>query len=219
MIDLFQLAITYKMRTHRNLLDIVERQLEEDFRAWQREIESTEIEFTGYDHYQWYQDEIIYQTLEHDEYMTVFLGSFFVSSFAMFENELMRICDYAQGVSGSPFSVKDFGGRDYLENAKKYLKRLGVTVPADTFEWKQATNYRAIRNKIMHEGGSLGDSDRILCFATENEILLAHQVIDGSKELELSMTREFCDKALNDMEKVLLQVNTAYRQWLKGRVQ
>ena len=216
---LYELSVTYKMATHRHLLEIVERQLEEDFQTWQRETAEAKIEITGDDHLQWYVDKSIDESLERDVYMGIFLSSLFVSSFAMFEHELMRIYDYVKRDAMTPFSVKDFERRDYMESAKDYLKKLGVVVPADTLEWKQATNYRTIRNKIMHEGGYLGESDGILCFATENEILIEHQVIKGTKEFDLRLTREFCDRVLNDMERVQLQVNAAYRQWLQDRVQ
>ena len=69
----------------------------------------------------------------------------------------------------------------------------------------------------MHEGGGLGESDRIVGFADENGILVETPLPGEDRELSLCLTREFCEKALNDMETVLLQVSNAYYQWLQDR--
>jgi hypothetical protein len=67
----------------------------------------------------------------------------------------------------------------------------------------------------MHGGGGLDEKDKIVGFAADNGILVETLLVGGDRELGLRLTKEFCEKALNDMEKVLLQVNTAYYQWLQ----
>ena len=82
-----------------------------------------------------------------------------------------------------------------MENAKQYLKRLGVKVTADSSEWTHATNYRTVRKKIMHAGGRLGQSDGIVGFAGENWILVDTPLLGEDRELSLCMTREFFPKS------------------------
>ena len=73
-----------------------------------------------------------------------------------------------QGVSGTPFSVKDLGGASPTDRAKKYLEILGVNFPAQSYDWKEITTYREIRNRIMHEGGALPDSGDLVDYAEKN---------------------------------------------------
>ena len=214
---LYEFTLRYRISTYRNLLDLIDGQLAKDFQEWERQIEETDYLFEDDDHVQWEVDNITNGFAERERYTAIFLSSFFASSFALLEHELVQVCELARMQTKSPFSVKDFGGRDYMENAKKYLKRLGVKVTADSSEWTHATNYRTIRNKIMHEGGRLGQSDSIVGFAAENGILVDTPLLGEDRELSLCMTREFCRKALNDMETVLLQVGNAYYQWLQDR--
>ena len=100
-----------------------------------------------------------------------------------------------------------------MEKAKDYLKKLGVAIPAGSFEWNQATKYRTIRNKIMHEGSRLGEDDDIVSFASKNGILDETSSLDGKKQYELRLTKDLCKKALNGFQKILIDVNSAYQQW------
>ena len=54
----------------------------------------------------------------------------------------------------------------------------------------------------MHAGSALGESDSIFPFAKENGILVEAPSIEGNKEFTLQLTREFCEKALDDMKEV-----------------
>ena len=131
----------------------------------------------------------------------------------------MRVCEFARRAIQFPFSVKDFGARDYMGNAKTYLQKLGVDVPVGSAEWTRVTQYRTIRNKIMHDGGVLGENENIIDFATKNEILIEIPLMGGNREHDLRLSREFCLQALNDMEAVLRKWGTAFQEWLeeKGR--
>ena len=107
-----------------------------------------------------------------------------------------------------------------MRQVKCYLSRLGVDFPAGSSKWKQATNYRTIRNIIMHAGSALAENvdenDHIRRFAKENGILVEAPSVDGNMEFTLQLTREFCEKALDDMKQVLIQVNVAEEKWSQG---
>ena len=209
-----EVIISHRVGMYRNLLDLVDRQIEKDLKELTQEAgkASSQLE-DDYGH----EDYLLDAYLEREEYKGIFLHAFFASSFALFEHELVRICERACREAKSPFSVKDFGRRDYMNNVKNYLKKLSVDFPAGTPEWKQATEYRTIRNKIMHEGGALGENDGIIDFAKQYGILGDNSSSAGNKELKLQLTSDFCEKALNNFQKVLVQVNSAYQQWLQER--
>ena len=139
------------------------------------------------------------------------MNSFFLASFALFENQLMRICRRAQRNCGNSSSVKDLRSPSPTDRAKKYLRKLGVEFPAETSEWQEITKYREIRNKIAHEGGVLPLQGHIADFAKSKQIVTA-----WGGNLNLELTRPFCDDALSRFRRFLLEVHRAYVLWLKA---
>ena len=141
---LYSAAASHRIRTHRELLDLVDQRLEVDLRWLEQEEEAfadqleieAQLEFEAYlaDRYG-----------ERQELKSIFFSSLFVGSFALFEHELVKICERARRESCNPISVKDFGGRDYLENSKRYLRKLGMTLPVGTPEWQQAVSTTTTR--------------------------------------------------------------------------
>ena len=210
--ELIEFFVSYKLDMHRKLLDLVDQQIEKDGLALEQRLEEA-VSQRKYDYYEHHID----KRFDLEEYMRIFLDAFFASSFALFKYELVQVCKWAQEVVKTPFSVKDFGRSASMCDVKRYLSRLGVDFPARSSEWKQATDYLKIRNKIMHAGSALGESDSIFPFAKENGILVEAPSIEGNKEFTLQLTREFCEKALDDMKQVLIQVNIAYEKWRTER--
>lgn len=205
-----RILISHKWEIHRRFLDLVEPHLETTLRDWEQAIgqqaqrivdEAERAEF-----YEFHSDEYH----ERIEFRVILMNSFFSASFALFENQLLRICRSAQRHSGSPFSVRDLGSSSPTDRAKMYLQRLGVAFPADTEEWHEATRYREIRNKLMHEGGELPSKGDITDFAHAKQIA---STWSGNPILEL--TRQFCVDAVTLLERLLLEIHRAYERWLK----
>ena len=210
-----EFIIAGKFGVYRNLLDTVERQLDKDLVELEQKAGQVASQpDNDPDRYE-YLDYLGEQYIETESIKGIFLHAFFASSFALFEQELVQVCERARRKANSPLSVKDLGGRDYMKNAKYYLKKLGMVFPAGTFAWKQATNHRTIRNKIMHEGSGVGKKDAIIPFVKENGILDETSSINGGKQFQLNLTRDFCNKAIKDFQSVLMDVNSAYQQWQK----
>lgn len=207
-----ELLISGQLDVYSRLLDLLDPHLEEAIDYWQQDVERQaqliDDEDTRREFLEFHSDEYH----EQMEFRVILMNSFFVASFASFENQLMRICMHAKRNSGSPFSVTDLRSSSPTENAKKYLKKLGIEFPADSEEWQKITKYRQIRNKIMHEGARLRaniDENNLIKFAKGNQI---HS--GGSLEL----TRVFCDEALVTMKQFLLDVRVDYNRWLKTDV-
>lgn len=202
--------ISHKWELHSRFLDLLDPHLEKTLQDWQQAVEQQARQIDDEDErnefYEFHSDEYH----EHMEFRVILMNSFFSASFALFENQLMRICQSAKLKSGSPFSVKDLGSFSPTDRAKTYLKKLGIEFPADSQEWQEITKYREIRNKIMHEGADLPDEGPLTDFARAKQIF---STWGGGPSLEL--TRPFCDDAARGMKRFLLEVHRAYQRWLE----
>ena len=202
---------SYRWELHSRFLDLVEPHLESTLREWEQAIEQQAQEIDDEDEraefYEFHSDEY----RERLEFKSILMNSFFSASFALFENQLIAICQSAQRDSASRFSVKDIGSYSPTDRVKTYLQKLGVLFPSDGPEWQEITKYQKIRNKIMHEGGELPPNSDVTTFAKSKQIVSTRA---GSPRLEL--TRPFCDVALEDMRRFLLEVHKAYGEWLKA---
>ena len=203
--------ISHRWELQGRFLDLVEPHLDNTLRDWEQAIERQAQQIDDEDvrdeFYEFHSDEYH----ERLGFRGILMNSFFSASFALFENQLMRICRSAQRNYGSPFSVKDLGSSSPPDRAKTYLQKLGVLFPVDTAEWREITKYREIRNKIIHEGGDLPLEGHVTDFAKAKQIV---STWGGSPNLEL--TRPFCDEALGNLRRFLLEVHRAYEVWLKA---
>ena len=211
-----EFIIASKFDVYRKLLDSVVQQMEKDLVELAQRVERVAIQPENDPGRDDYRDYLAEEYLEIEGIEGIFLHAFFASSFALFEHELMRVCERARRETNSQCSVQDSGNRDYMNSAKEYLKKLGMGFPSGTFEWKQATDYRKIRNKIMHAGSGLGEKDKVIPIAKANGILRESSLIYGEKQYELHLTKDFCNKAMRDFRKVLIDVVSAYQQWKKS---
>ena len=202
-----QIRATREMEIYRRFLcrldPLVEESLRESMDSIDSEVRSLREEFDRDN----YQEFLLDLQTEDEHFKVILMNSFFCSSFALFEYHLARLCQRVQSFSGSPFSVKDLGGASSTDRAKKYLETLGVNFPAQGYDWKEITTYREIRNRIMHEGGSLPESGDIVDYAEKK------QIVPSPGERELELTRDFCEEALRNLERFFKQVNQACEQW------
>ena len=209
-------VVSYKIGMYQNLLNLVNEQMEKDLVELAQEVEKVASQLEDDQRGDDYQDYLVNNYLEREEYQSIFLHAFFAASFAMLEHELVQVCENARRKAESPFSVKDLPRRDHLGSTKKYLKKLGIDFPAGSSVWRKAKEYGKVRNKIMHEGSSLGEDKDLIRFASEHEVLVETSPGIETKEYDLRLTRKFCEMALNDIKKVLIQVNVAYENWARA---
>ncbi len=213
-----EFVIASKFDVYRKLLDSVVQQMEKDLMELAQRVEGVASQPENDPRRDDYRDYLAEEHLEIEGIEAIFLHAFFASSFALFEHELVRVCERARRETYSQCSVQDLGNRDYMNSAKEYLKKLGMGFPAGTLEWKQATDYRKIRNKIMHAGSGLGEKDDVIPIAKANGILRESSLTYGVKQFELHLTKDFCNRAMMAFRKVLIDVVSAYRQWKEERL-
>ena len=204
--------IQYKISTYSRLLDLVDRQLDKDFVEWEQESQAALAKIEDLDAYMFYSDSLTDEYIQRGEFKAIFLHSFFAASFASFEHELLLSCERVQKASDSPFSVKDFGNRNYTGSAKTYLAKLGVAFPANGDRWQEIGRFQKIRNSIVHQGGTLPDDRDIVDYGMRENI-----VTGNPPAVEVALTKEFCAKALQDILQFLLQLNQACREWRRTK--
>ena len=133
------------------------------------------------------------------QFKVILLNSFFTASYALFEHHLRQLCRIPVG--------EEF----YASHAAKHLTKLGIAFPIDTPEWKNINRYRAIRNKIVHEGGVVSKEWNHFDYAKSRGIIEPSEVPPDSLEPPryIKVTRPFCDEACNDFMNFLIQVYEA----------
>ena len=101
-----QYLVSHRWELHSRFLNLVELHLEDTLRDWEQAIEQQAQQIYG----EYARDE--FKEFHSDEYHErlefrgILMNSVFSASFALFENQLMRICRNAQRHCGNPFSVK-----------------------------------------------------------------------------------------------------------------
>ena len=200
-------VISSQWKIHRQFLEEVESYLTDIVDKWHQQAQGIEDEEERKFFYEVRED--AYSDI--CEYHDILLNSFFSTSLALFEHQLVRLCDSAQRREKTPFSVKDLGSRNYMDNAKTYLKRLDVKFPADTSEWSNIRIYQEIRNKIIHEGGYVPCRWGHFDYAKKKGI-----ISNGGIRLRLELTRQICEEAVRDFEKFIMMVYKAVDDMGKG---
>ena len=99
----------------------------------------------------WWTDELIGQTLRK---------SFFVTTYAIFENDLNHVCDELGTLRRFTLRVADLHGNGIVR-AQSYIKKvLQVHFPDQSEEWATLKKVTMLRNAIVHVGGRLS-ADKI----------------------------------------------------------
>ena len=95
-----------------------------------------------------------------------------------------------------------------MARAKTYLQKIGVEVPAQDSGWQEITNYRKLRNKIMHDGAVLSNKKGLLKYAETRDIASSW----GGRVM-VGITRPFCEEAIGNLTQFLLKLYRAYDNW------
>ena len=116
--SIYEMIVTDEWKYHRGFLNMVESYLSELIEDWTKDIDrqALKIEDAAVR-----EEFYAYHGEDYDElkkYRLILMNSFFTTSFALFQSELEMMCNFAKERTGTPFSVEDFGSRDYTNNAK-----------------------------------------------------------------------------------------------------
>ena len=142
------------------------------------------------------------------QHEALLMNSFFVASFSLLEFQLTRLCNRIQKRLQSPFSVDDLKGSNAItDRAKLYTTKLDIPFPKDTPEWASIKEYQDIRNKITHNGGYV-----VLNWRRLDSAKIKGIVASNWDEHRLELTKEFCNEALDNFQKFMLEAILAADQ-------
>ncbi len=202
-----QLIASDQWKQHRQFLNIVDEQLANFTQKWEEELNgmSHQLEERQKDEfYDFYSGEL--HVMQQHE--ALLMNSFFVASFSLLEFQLTRLCNRIQHRLQSPFSVDDLRGSNAItDRAKLYTAKLGIPFPKDTPEWASIKEYQAIRNSITHSGGYVAPDWKYLNSAKAKGI-----VVSNWDEHRLELTKEFCNEAVDNFHKFILEAILAAGQ-------
>jgi len=94
-----------------------------------------------------------------DVFPNIVWCSLFITCYSLLEHELSRICESMRSLKECPLKPSDLKDRGIFQS-KAYLKKvIGIQFPDNTRYWQEICFYNRIRNRIIHEGGRVYDSE------------------------------------------------------------
>ena len=152
------------------------------FDEWNRKLEEDALQYdeeSRVEYLESFGDE--YTSKEYSK--TIIMNSFFVGAYALYEHHRNRIIR-----------------RYSITNQKLKGSKL-----KNSFEYKEIKNYQRIRNRIMHQGGTISTCAKEINYANRKSIV-ADYFLSGS----YALTRQFCDEALDNFQQCLLNAITEF---------
>ncbi len=213
--ELERSRISHNINVYRRFLRLLEPHVNEAFKDWKQAIDQEAEQIHDEEQRDIFYDFHSDDFYEHQQYKSILMNSFFVSSYAFFECQVMEICYSTQQALRCPFSVNDLKSHSATTGAKVYLKKLGVAFPSDTSEWNEITHYNRIRNKIMHEDGSFDSEWQTREYAKKNGIVSSWHIDRDIGVMQLELTQPFCEEALDNYNLFLRKLHRAYEQRVK----
>lgn len=88
-------------------------------------------------------------------------SSMFLAIYSLFENQFVRLCEYAGVIQGSTLRPKDLSGNNYIGQCRRFvIKVLEVNLDSLQNEWEEITKFQTLRNSFAHNNGVLKDTNR-----------------------------------------------------------
>ncbi len=95
-----------------------------------------------------------------DVFPKIIRHSMFITSYAFLEHALSQLTSGLAHEAPKRVSVEDLKG-DGIDLARAYLKKVqGVTFPDQSAEWNRLSDYRKIRNCLVHADGRIDQGQR-----------------------------------------------------------
>lgn len=158
--------------------------------------------------YEWYSDD--YWRLA-DVFPNIQRSAMLIMAFSFFENQIKSLCKRLQPYASSNICLNDLRGHD-VDQAKIYLKKIiKINFPNNDKNWEEITNFRDIRNLVVHNGGKpekeRREYEKLKKYIDKNNKLLkldTHEKIVYKKEFiphVLSTFQNFFRALLSEIEK------------------
>ncbi len=151
-----------------------------------------------------------------DEFPYILRNSFFVSAYSLLEFDIDFICKELKTKKKIPINLSDLSG-DLMKRLKLYFKLAAVEYPFNNKIWEEINNYSKLRNCIVHSNGLLKKDDKdyeaLIKYVKEKSLAKERYIIsDEAAELEIGLTKAFCEEAVDTMEKF---IDSAYKESIR----
>ena len=214
--DMTEAALWNGWDTLKEYLSIMEDHLQkttEQFEASVNEQKKTltpeqfnEFEIDHVEEYVYYRDEFPY----------ILRNSFLVSAISLLEYDMGRICESLRKIKGIQKSWSDLRG-DIFEKFKQYYKKANLPLSVNDPAWQEIQDYYLIRNCVVHNMGLINKNvkkfDELKNFVKKKDIIKErHIIFDDAAEQEIGLTENFCEEAVDTMQKF---IDAAYKNAIR----
>lgn len=135
--------------------DLMESSLKKELKDFSKQINERADKLTDDEKAElcdWYSDDYWKLT---DVFPNIQRSSMLIMAFSFFENQLKSICKRLKPYASSNIWLNDLYGDD-IDRTKIYLKEIiKINFPNNDNNWEEITNFRDIRNLVVHDGGKL----------------------------------------------------------------
>ncbi len=132
----------------------VEIDIKEKIEIWDQEKASDPEIPDGFDIYE---SEIITK----GEFRPLLYNSMLLTIYSLFENELVRLCEYSAAIQSSRLLPKDLYGKNFIDQCQRYIENvLEVELAKLKTEWDEITKIQKLRNSFAHNNGILKEGNR-----------------------------------------------------------
>ena len=163
--DLYRKSLATQDRLTTQALEDFQRALDEEAQKYDEDVRAEFYENQSEEY------------ISHEYSKVIFMNSFFVASYALYDHHRDEILDRFRLAWG------DFESSDLINSP----------------EWQAISHYKQIRNRIVHDGADIPECDEAIALA-ECHGIAARYFPNGT----YALTRRFCDEALDTFEKFLL---------------
>ncbi len=190
--DWSSVGMDIKIEEMRDYLDTLNKQLDQMPKDYEKRIEAgaegIEDEDERDEYYEWHSD---FYWRYKETFPRIFLNSYHISAYSLLESEIYSVARRVGEKKHEVFDVSDIKGRDYLESASSYIKKLTLIDAATFSSWSSLKEGQRLRNIIVHSNGKVTKQDNI-------EVAKKHKVYNESNE-ELSITYDYCKAFLDTL--------------------
>ncbi len=102
---------------------------------------------------EWYEDQY---SRYNDFYPAIFNNSTLLSVYSYFEFNLKRLCITLQNHKKHLIKLDDFGGQNYIDKSRKYIKLVeALDISSLDNTWQKITKYQNVRNCVVHNNSNI----------------------------------------------------------------
>ena len=214
---------------HREYLSRMCSKFNERSDELQTELDKIEMNFANHDQVVEQQENFLAMNEDYYQGISIFFSSLFVSSYSIFEYQLIEMCHRSKEINGLDRSVRKVssisGAQIYLKEAKIDLCQIR---DGDRDLWHDINTYRKIRNRIVHHNSRVKTNFARFKSVVDEGVVEGRNIRTGVVErmgnykdfqktygdnykgvFRLALHQGFCKKVINTFENFVMEIIAA----------